>query len=194
MFWSSTQWRWTRYNSLFFFYLFNRINQINPIPCVSLYVGVDCGGSCSPCPTCTDNTLNGDEQGMCIGRVFRCLLYCLNDWYACRVSSTDLVCVYVWIGVDCGGSCTACPTCADHTRNGDETGHKLNRTLQATHIVQLCRLIKFACLTELCVIVCWWCVGVDCGGSCAACPTCTDGSRNGDETGIKALLTCVEID
>lgn len=26
--------------------------------------------------------------------------------------------------------------------------------------------------------------GVDCGGSCAACPTCTDGIQNGEETGV----------
>ena len=25
-------------------------------------------------------------------------------------------------GVDCGGSCPACPTCSDKTKNGDETG------------------------------------------------------------------------
>lgn len=26
--------------------------------------------------------------------------------------------------------------------------------------------------------------GVDCGGTCTACPTCTDGIQNGDETGV----------
>jgi hypothetical protein len=79
---------------------------------------VDCGGSCSACPTCADGTQNGDETG-----------------------------------VDCGGSCSACPTCADGTQNGDETG-------------------------------------VDCGGSCSACPTCADGTQNGNETGVDCGGSC----
>jgi hypothetical protein len=33
-------------------------------------------------------------------------------------------------------------------------------------------------------------VGVDCGGSCAACPTCADGKRNGDELGTDCGGSC----
>lgn len=32
--------------------------------------------------------------------------------------------------------------------------------------------------------------GVDCGGSCVACPTCDDGIQNGDETGIDCGGSC----
>lgn len=32
--------------------------------------------------------------------------------------------------------------------------------------------------------------GVDCGGSCVACPTCTDGVQNGDETGVDCGGSC----
>lgn len=32
--------------------------------------------------------------------------------------------------------------------------------------------------------------GVDCGGSCQACPTCTDGVQNGDETGVDCGSSC----
>merc|ERR1712117_159039 len=32
--------------------------------------------------------------------------------------------------------------------------------------------------------------GVDCGGSCSVCPTCSDGLRNGDETGVDCGGSC----
>ena len=32
--------------------------------------------------------------------------------------------------------------------------------------------------------------GIDCGGSCVACPTCDDGIQNGDETGIDCGGSC----
>jgi uncharacterized repeat protein (TIGR03806 family) len=32
--------------------------------------------------------------------------------------------------------------------------------------------------------------GIDCGGSCPACPTCTDGVRNGTETGVDCGGSC----
>lgn len=34
--------------------------------------------------------------------------------------------------------------------------------------------------------------GVDCGGSCDACPTCDDGIQNGDETGVDCGGSCDE--
>lgn len=76
--------------------------------------GVDCGGSCSVCPTCTDTVSNGDETG-----------------------------------VDCGGSCAACPTCADGAQNGDEAG-------------------------------------ADCGGSCPACPSDAGSGDANDATALSA--------
>jgi hypothetical protein len=74
--------------------------------------GIDCGGSCSPCPTnptCEDGVQNGDETG-----------------------------------IDCGGSCSPCPTtptCEDGIQNGDETG-------------------------------------IDCGGSCSPCPDDNNCNQN----------------
>ena len=32
--------------------------------------------------------------------------------------------------------------------------------------------------------------GIDCGGSCAACPTCSDGVKNGTETGVDCGGSC----
>lgn len=32
--------------------------------------------------------------------------------------------------------------------------------------------------------------GIDCGGDCTACPTCTDGVQNGDETGVDCGGDC----
>ncbi len=36
--------------------------------------------------------------------------------------------------------------------------------------------------------------GVDCGGSCIACPTCSDGIQNGTETGIDCGGSCAQCD
>jgi hypothetical protein len=49
--------------------------------------GVDCGGTCTACPTCSDGVQNQAETG-----------------------------------IDCGGTCTACATCSDGVQNQDETG------------------------------------------------------------------------
>jgi hypothetical protein len=63
-------------------------------------------------------------------------------------------------GVDCGGSCAACPTCFDGIQNGDETGVDCGGSCG----------------------VCPTCndgiqngdeTGVDCGGSCGPCPETT---------------------
>ena len=32
--------------------------------------------------------------------------------------------------------------------------------------------------------------GIDCGGTCTACPTCDDGEQNGDETGVDCGGSC----
>ncbi|NQV08526.1 hypothetical protein HQ529_01590, partial [Candidatus Woesearchaeota archaeon] len=82
---------------------------------------VDCGGTCSRCPTCADGLRNGNEQG-----------------------------------VDCGGDCDVCPTCYDEILNGYEEG-------------------------------------VDCGGSCDACPTCYDNIRNGEEQGVDCGGDCPAV-
>jgi len=83
--------------------------------------GVDCGGSCAPCATCSDGVQNGNEEGVdCGGSCAPCA--------AC----SDGVQNGNEEGIDCGGSCAPCATCSDGIQNGNEEG-------------------------------------VDCGGSCAPC-------------------------
>lgn len=62
-------------------------------------LGIDCGGDCSPCPTCADGIKNGDEED-----------------------------------IDCGGICPACPplpTCSDGIMNQNETGIDCGGVCQA---------------------------------------------------------------
>lgn len=86
-------------------------------------------------------------------------------------------------GVDCGGSCEACPapeTCSDGIQNQDETGVDCGGSCGAC--ASCSDGIKNQDET-----------GVDCGGVCGACPvtpTCTDGVKNGDETGVDCGGSC----
>ena len=86
---------------------------------------MDCGGSCNvACPTCSDASKNGDETGkfvICVVWLFLCCVArCIVCILLSEMHGND-------IGVDCGGSCSACPTCSDLTKNGDETGRLLCR-------------------------------------------------------------------
>ena len=60
-------------------------------------------------------------------------------------------------GIDCGGSCKACPTCEDGIQNQDETGLD-------------CGGSCVACATCNDEIQNQDETGIDCGGSCGACP------------------------
>jgi hypothetical protein len=67
--------------------------------------GVDCGGSCAPCPTtptCTDGIRNGTETGVDCG----------GSCAPCPTTPTcsDGIRNGTETGVDCGGSCAPCPT------------------------------------------------------------------------------------
>ena len=59
--------------------------------------GVDCGGSCDPCPTCNDGIQNGNETGVDCGGSCPACTTC-ND----GIKNGDETCV------DCGGSCGPC--------------------------------------------------------------------------------------
>ena len=83
-------------------------------------------------------------------------------------------------GIDCGGSCGACPpSCDDGIQNGDESWIDCGGSCDA------------------CPPSCWDGIqngdetGVDCGGSCDVCPpSCDDGIQNGEETGIDCGGSC----
>ena len=61
--------------------------------------GIDCGGSCSPCYSCTDGKLNQGE------------------------TKVNIIIDATGKKSDCGGSnCPACPTCNDNIKNQDELG------------------------------------------------------------------------
>ena len=74
-------------------------------------IGIDCGGSCTPCVSCNDGIQNGDETGVdCGGSCTPCTT--CDD----GIQNGDET------GVDCGGACVPCVTCEDGIQNGDEEG------------------------------------------------------------------------
>lgn len=74
--------------------------------------GIDCGGSCPPCPTCFDGIQNGQETDIDCGG---------PSCPACP-TCTDGIQNGIETGIDCGGICPPCPTCFDGILNGDEIG------------------------------------------------------------------------
>ena len=143
--------------------------------------GVDCGGSCSPCPvtpTCNDGIQNGNETGVDCG----------GSCSPCPVNPTcnDGIQNGNETGVDCGGSCSPCPvnpTCNDGIQNGNETGVDCGGSCSPCPVNPTCNDgIQNGNET-----------GVDCGGSCSPCPvnpTCNDGIQNGNETGVDCGGSC----
>jgi len=69
------------------------------------------------------------------------------------------------IGVDCGGSCPACPTCFDGIQNQGETG------IDCGGPCPLCKTCFDGIQNQ-------GETGIDCGGPCPACPSCSDGIKN----------------
>ena len=134
---------------------------------------VSCGGSCADGNPCTFDTCDADE----------CRNQPLADGTPCRggvceagtctgASCIDGVQNQDETGIDCGGSCNACPTCSDGEQNGTETGID-------------CGGDCMACATCSDGVQNGSETGVDCGGpSCNACATCSDGVQNGNESGI----------
>jgi hypothetical protein len=132
--------------------------------------GVCTGGICGT-PTCTDGVTNGRESGVdCGGQTMcpRCA-----DGQTCTASS------------DCAsGSCdftmmrcaTVAPTCSDGIQNSTETDVDCGGTNMA-HICSPCADGKHCQVNRDCVS------GVCTGGVCAVA-TCSDGVRNGGESGV----------
>jgi len=130
--------------------------------------GIDCGGPCGACPTCSDGIMNGKETG-----------------------------------VDCGGPCQPCPDCHNgikdpleidvdcsptYCNNQCNPGQKCNTNIDCT---------SFNCQNGICQpSTCYDKIkngnetGVDCGGSCGACPTCFDHIQNQNETGVDCGGPC----
>ena len=86
------------------------MNNCGPAHCINGVqdgdeTGVDCGGSCTACPTCSDGIQNQGETGVdCGGPCTECDL-CVNG-----IQDGDET------GIDCGGSCpNACPVCQTYT-------------------------------------------------------------------------------
>ena len=69
------------------------------------------------------------------------------------------------IGVDCGGPCSACPTCFDGIQNQGETG------IDCGGPCPICRTCFDGIQNQ-------GETGIDCGGPCPACPSCSDGIKN----------------
>jgi hypothetical protein len=122
--------------------------------------GVDCGGSCAPCPTtptCTDGIRNGTETGVDCG----------GSCAPCPTTPTcsDGIRNGTETGVDCGGSCAPCPTtptCSDGIRNGTETGVDCGGSCAPCPTTPTCSDgIQNGNET-----------GIDCGGS--NCPACEE--------------------
>jgi len=87
-------------------------------------------------------------------------------------------------GADCGGSCAYPCHCKNDAKDGDEEG-----ACEQTSIVpegQQDYTVKRWGDSYIQRVNC------DCGGSCAACPTCSDGVQNGDEEGIDCQGSCYE--
>jgi hypothetical protein len=72
----------------------------------SCELGVDCGGPCPACPTCSDGIQNQGEKGVDCG----------GPCPACPTCS-DGIQNQGEKGVDCGGPCDPCPSCNDGIRN-----------------------------------------------------------------------------
>lgn len=206
----------------------------------------DCGGSCSACPTCDDGIMNGDENGVDCGGSCQCAeasgdpfrdncglpgicRTCTNgqidqddllesgntDSQACDSDGQPAGFCNIFLpettdspipdcgglcgfpchcynnkqdgdetGTDCGGSCAYPCHCMNGAKDGDEEGaceqtHSTVNPGQRDYTVS--RWVNYIQT-----------VNCDCGGSCAACPTCSDGVQNGDEEGIDCQGSCYE--
>ena len=75
----------------------------------SCEIGVDCGGPCPACPSCSDGIQNQGEEGVDCGGPCPVCLTCFDGIHNQGEE-----------GVDCGGPCPACPSCSDGIQNQGE--------------------------------------------------------------------------
>ncbi len=130
--------------------------------------GVDCGGPCGPCPSCDDNILNQDESDIDCGG-------------SCEPCLTGAFCNMVTdcISLKCRDSLCVDATCDDGIANQDE------ERVDCGGPCDPCPTCNDGILNQDEE-------DVDCGGQCMPCPTCDDGIANQDEEYIDCGGSCDE--
>ncbi|MEY3015680.1 MAG: hypothetical protein RIT45_4415, partial [Pseudomonadota bacterium] len=147
--------------------------------CVSTYCEVtSTTGQCAPAPSCTDGKENGDETDVDCGGS------CPDK---CKVGKGCEDAADCETGVLCEGStdkvCTAPASCSDGSQNGDETDVDCGGSCPDGCVDGKGCKQGTDCKSGLC----------NDGASpavCAPAPTCTDGSKNGDETDVDCGGSC----
>lgn len=77
--------------------------------------GIDCGGPCNPCPTCSDWIQNQKEEGIDCGGPCGTCPTCFDEIKNCiKAEGGGYICEEQ---IDCGGYCLPCPNCSDQVRN-----------------------------------------------------------------------------
>ena len=200
------------------------------IPCTSCNDGVkngnetsiDCGGSCLACPTCSDGVKNGTETGVdCGGTCAAQCGSCIN--VAVDIRTDQYPSEITWniknasgVTVASGGSYALSQTLNTHSyclalgcytfNISDAYGDGIlspgyfKVTQGTTELVTntsytSSKTINF-CVGNTAAPSCTDGIkngsetGIDCGGSCQACTTCGDGVKNGNETGVDCGGSC----
>ena len=184
--------------------------------------GIDCGGSCTPCATCNDGIKNGNETGVDCGGSCSACGDCVNikveirtDQYPTEIS---------WNIKNASGNIVAnrsgytlsqslypndyCLPAGCYTFNITDTygdgilSPGYFRILNGANILLNNTLYTYSGSFSFCIgSTAPTCTdgikngnetGIDCGGSCQPCSTssCTDGIKNGNETGIDCGGSC----
>jgi alpha-tubulin suppressor-like RCC1 family protein len=174
--------------------------------------GIDCGGSCVACPTCTDGVKNGTETGVdCGGSCAACptlttcqkFLNCVADCdpleagpYNSCAGSSPVGC-FGFYGISLGDSkVIGLVQCVGINSGGNGCPAHTPGLSTASSCYDVYCPIEYAQCAGLPVPSCTDGkkngneTGIDCGGSCSACPTCTDGKKNGTETGVDCGGSC----
>jgi hypothetical protein len=84
--------------------------------------GIDCGGPCPPCPSCTDRILNQKEEktAQMMSADTNELSDCGGPFCPVCPRCDDNTQNQGETGIDCGGPCGSCATCNDGIRNQGE--------------------------------------------------------------------------
>ncbi|MBN2014344.1 MAG: DUF2341 domain-containing protein [Candidatus Altiarchaeota archaeon] len=110
--------------------------------------GIDCGGPCQPCMSCSDGIQNQGETGVDCGGLCPPCGNC-SDGLQNQGESA----------VDCGGPCPPCASCSDGLQNQGETGIDCGGPCQPCHCFDGVQGDGES--------------GVDCGGGCPPCSVVT---------------------
>jgi hypothetical protein len=148
-------------------------------PTTTCTLGYQCSkGKCVP-PTCTNMKKDPGETDIDCGGP-QCLPCIPNQICTAPTDCFSQVCTSNTSATSSGSSMSTCqaPTCMDHVQNGDETGVDCGgRTCRACGANNGCAL-PTDCQSGVCM--------PSAPGAPLKCqmPTCFDGVKNGDETGI----------